>query len=67
MQFSTIVALLAVAVGINAAPSIEVSKRVPAIPLSIYEGGGCNDPSTYLPRSNRISSVSTSRFALNVH
>ncbi|OAL46411.1 hypothetical protein IQ07DRAFT_150251 [Pyrenochaeta sp. DS3sAY3a] len=44
MQFTTIVALLAVAVGINAAPSIEVSKRIPAIPLSIYEGGGCNDP-----------------------
>ncbi|KAH7377812.1 hypothetical protein BKA66DRAFT_513411 [Pyrenochaeta sp. MPI-SDFR-AT-0127] len=43
MQFSSIIALLVVAVGVNAAPSVELSKRIDVIPLSIYESAGCND------------------------
>lgn len=35
MRPSTIVALLAVAIGVNAAPRADLSKRIDAIPLSI--------------------------------
>jgi hypothetical protein len=41
MQFTTAIALLIAAVGINAAPA-GMSKRLDAIPLSFYSGAGCN-------------------------
>jgi hypothetical protein len=42
MQFTTTLALLIAAVGINAAPTAELTKRLDSIPLSIYGGSGCN-------------------------
>jgi hypothetical protein len=42
MQLITTLALLIAAVGINAAPAAELTKRLDAIPLSIYAGSGCN-------------------------
>jgi hypothetical protein len=41
MQFTTTIALLMAAAGINAAPT-EMSKRLETIPLSFYSGAGCN-------------------------
>ncbi|KAF1938498.1 hypothetical protein EJ02DRAFT_457817 [Clathrospora elynae] len=41
MQFTTVLALLVAAVGINAAPT-EMSKRVETIPLAFFSGPGCN-------------------------
>jgi hypothetical protein len=61
MQFTTVVALLVAAVGINAAPAME--KRLDSIPYSIFGGAGCNSSPTplttaYIPTDGSCFGIS---------
>ncbi|KAH8722414.1 hypothetical protein GQ44DRAFT_711783 [Phaeosphaeriaceae sp. PMI808] len=61
MQLFTVIALLIVAIGINAAPTLE--KRLEAIPLSIFDGTGCNNnpvplTTAWIPTDGKCFSIS---------